>query len=476
MKKMWVKCLTLCMVVALLAACAKEKPVLDKLAEDGSGKLKVMYYDEENFYREYGSYFTIKYPNIEIEVVNTNSMYQQEEGSTEPVDPQKKLMELIDKEQPDIIFTDIMSMKKLVDEGKLYDMDPIAQQEQFNFDDMLPGLIDLIREQGNGGLYGLAPKYYTNLLFYNADLFKQYNIEPPTNKMSWSQIIELGARFNGLGSGDDHIYGMGNEYRDASTILMDVAQTNNLQFIDANAENVLLDSPAWRDTLSMVAKAIKDKTIEAVQRDNNGGSFEYKEPSFSQSKAAMTIDGTYNLNRLDNSFQWNKELKPFEWGVVTVPVDPNNPDVSSNVSVNEVFAISANAVNKRTAWELVKFITSPEVAKASSKVMDGRLPTRVTNLKEMKGKNTEALTMLKPKVDATNVYQIIDKHKISYDFYGQMQEGLNKALNDMIAGKSVDEVIPPLATQLQKQLVEAKKKGNEQQAAAPGVGAVVVSP
>ena len=180
------------LVGSLLSGCAKEKPILDELGEDGTGKLRVMYYGEDQFYRDYGGYFGIEYQNIEIEVVDMQSMYAQTETDGVLYDPKKTLIDFIEKEKPDMIA-----------KGKLYNLDPLIQQEKYDLSGMLPGLIDMLRAKGNDGLYGLTPSFYTKVIFYNADLFKQHNIELPRNQMSWKEVLELGARFGQIGSGDD---------------------------------------------------------------------------------------------------------------------------------------------------------------------------------------------------------------------------------------------------------------------------------
>ncbi|WP_242069673.1 hypothetical protein [Paenibacillus dendritiformis] len=70
----WKLALLLTLVVALLSGCFGEKPVLDELGKDGKGKSKVVYYNEESFYSQYGNYFNVKYPDIEFEVVNLQEM------------------------------------------------------------------------------------------------------------------------------------------------------------------------------------------------------------------------------------------------------------------------------------------------------------------------------------------------------------------------------------------------------------------
>ncbi|MGZ9585295.1 ABC transporter substrate-binding protein [Paenibacillus marinisediminis] len=480
-KHKWYRLLTIFLVMVMLSGCMKEKPVIEELAKDGSGKLRVMYYDEEQFYREYGAFFSIEYPDIEIEVVSTNSLYQNNPDEKEPVDPEKRMLDFIDKEKPDVIMTDLQSMKKLVDAGKLYDLDPIIQQEKYNLDDILPGLIDLIREQGNGGLYGLAPKYYTQVMFYNADLFKEHGIEVPRNQMSWKEVLELGARFGKIGSGEDQIYGLANQYRTSADILFDMARTSNLQLVDARGEKVLIDSPAWREMFNTIVNAVNNNAIQVVKRDqNNEFGYSPMDSAFMSGKAAMAMESLWMAQQLENMSRWNPEMKAFDWQMVTMPVDPNSPNESVYVSSYTVLAINAEATNKRTAWELIKFINGPKMAKASSKITSGDLPTRIAYTKEIAGRSAEAATMLRPKLNTTDMYTVFAEQNISYEFFQTMNTIVVKAIDDMVAGKSADEVLPALQQDLQVKLVEAKKAGAKQAenagAAGGGGDSVTVTP
>lgn len=71
----------------------------------------------------------------------------------------------------------------------------------------MPRLIDMLRERGGGSLYGLIPFFYPSVIFYNAELFREHGIEPPHNKMSWKETLELAKSFAGIGSGENQIYG-----------------------------------------------------------------------------------------------------------------------------------------------------------------------------------------------------------------------------------------------------------------------------
>ncbi|TVX89720.1 ABC transporter substrate-binding protein [Paenibacillus agilis] len=468
-RRKWWSWVVVCMVIVLLSGCIKEKPLLDELSEDGSGTLRVMYYDEESFQRQYGNYFSVKYPNMDIEVVSTKSFIDGDGGNggtiLTPSEIDQKLMSFIEKERPDIIYTNMDDLSKLVKQGKLYHMDPIIQQEGYSLDDMLPGLIAKLREKGDGGLYGLAPSFYTNVMFYNVDLFKQHNIQLPTNKMSWKQVLEIGEKFNQVGSGNERLYGLSGGQRDSYEILSIMMQTSNLQWFDARGEKIIIDTPAWRELFSTVAKAI-DRELIWVPSTKENGRLDYSTPEdpFYNGKAAMTMDITYMIDQMDNMWTWpDRKLKPFAWNIVTMPIDPNYPNESPYVSTYDVFAINQDSPHKREAWELIKFIHSPDMAKVTSKMLAGDIPTRVTYLKDKDGVHIEALAQLGPRANNAQdrFEEIVREQRVSEDFKVNLKLRMKMALDAIIAGEPVDDILPALQQELQALWDQARKKGNK---------------
>ncbi|MCG7410039.1 extracellular solute-binding protein [Paenibacillus sp. ACRRX] len=462
--KGWKALLASIMVIVLLSGCMGEKSVLEKMPENG-GKLKVMYWDEEQFYRSFGNYFSIKYQNVDFEVVSMNSMFEQnQEKENEKKDPDQRLLEFIDKEKPDVIMLSQEQISKLVEKGKLYNLDPIIAQEQVDMKDMLPGMIDMFRELGGGGLYGMAPYYYTQVVYYNADLFKKQGIDLPKHKMSWEELLNLAARFN-QGSGEDQMYGIANQFSDSSQLLMNIAQASNLQVLDARGEKVLLNSDGWKHSFKLVADAIRNKAYKAAKPDSNGNYMGSDQNEFMQGKAAMALESSWYANNIVNMNRYgnNKELKPFEWGMVTMPVNPAKPDESPYISFYNIFAIHQDSPNKRLAWEFLKFMNGPEMAKAASKTISGELPTRTTYFKEISGKSAEAFTMLKPSSAAINMYRAFENNKVPQDFYGNLNTSILKAIDDIVGNKaSVDEALAALQQDLQSKLDASKKKAAEQ--------------
>ncbi|MBN3525552.1 ABC transporter substrate-binding protein [Paenibacillus apiarius] len=462
MSRKWKIAVLMLTVLALISGCLGEKPVLEELGEDGKGKIKVLYYDESNFYREYGNYFNVKFPEIEFEVISTSEMYANQEG---PVDYKAEMKKFLDKHKPDVMFLDKEVFGEYAQAGKLYNLDAVIAQEKFDLEGYMPGIIDLIREKGNGSIYGLTPSFYTNVMFYNADLFKEHGIEPPRNKMSWQEVIDLSSRFANIGSGEDQIYGMYEEYGQADQVLRKIASTSSLQLFDAKGEKLLIDSDGWKNAIKTAADAIRSKAIYVNPPRNRGDGPVYMpndDNKFMSGKAAMIMQGPWYMNQLKNRKMYTQNAKDFDWGIVTLPVDPASPDTSADVYLNEIYAISADSANKRAAWEFIKFVNGPEVAKAASRTLDGRIPTRNQFFKEVDGKSMEAFYMLKPKDNDKSYWD----DKVPMEFYepfGQLQTEALQAIIDN--KKTVDEAVAELQQKGEAALIKAREEEKARKAA-----------
>ncbi|WP_245596232.1 ABC transporter substrate-binding protein [Paenibacillus taiwanensis] len=446
--KGWKVMLASMLILVLLSGCMGEKPVLENMPEHG-GKLKVMFWDEDQFYRSFGNFFAIKYQNVDFEVVNMNAMNEGNQDQ-EVKDPNEQLLAFIEKEKPDLIMLEQDQLSKLAEKGKLYNLDSIIAQEQMDLNEMLPGTIDLLRGLGDGKLYGLAPYYSGSAIYYNADLFKAQGVELPKHQMSWEELLNLAARFN-RGSGEDQTYGIASPFSESYDLLMDVAQASNLQLLDSRHENVLLHTDGWKNVFKLVTDAIRNKAYKLPERNKNAGYSSYDNNEFMSGKAAMAIEGSWYIHNIVNMTKYDKNNKAFEWGMVTMPVNPSRPDESPYINLSSIYAINQDSTNKRLAWELLKFMSGQEMAKAASKTTGVDLPIRTTHLKEIGGKSAEAFTMLKP--STVQHVRYFRNNDVPKDFNTTIRTMVGQAIDDVVANKkSIDEAVAAIQQELQMQL------------------------
>ncbi|WP_256760687.1 hypothetical protein [Cohnella sp. WQ 127256] len=123
---------------------------MDALGKDEPVKIKVMFWDSNYFFSEYGNLFATQFSNVEIEVANMQSIYNDSTTT-----PDKAMAKFIEENKPDVLMLQGDQYEKYAQEGKLFALDSVIEQDEFNMDGIHPAIIKLLREQGNGKLYGL---------------------------------------------------------------------------------------------------------------------------------------------------------------------------------------------------------------------------------------------------------------------------------------------------------------------------------
>lgn len=450
MKKKWKLGFALIMIMSLLNGCFGEQKQNEILE---SGKIKVMYYDEQSFYNDYGNLLKMKYPKIEFDVINMNNALanREQDGAW---DYNSELKKLIKTYKPDVLLLNENLFEDYARQGRLYDIEAMIAKDKFDIDAISPGLIDMIRGKGDGKLYGLAPLFYTDVLYFNRDLFKQHQIDVPTNKMTWKQLFDLSRRFTNTGTGEKKIVGLYQDYG-VEHMLQQIASSFGLRLLDAKTDRVLINSDGWKEAIKLVTDAVRDKFIYLQASNQNSGEMV---EAFYRGQAAMTLNGPWLAKELKARAIFDKASKSFEWDIVTMPVAPSSPDESANVHVSEIYAVAGDSSNKQAAWEFVKFVNSADMAAAASRTANGKLPARPGLLKDIEGKSTEPFYLLTPKTTPF-FEESLGSTAASKEFSQLFQSVLSEELQAIIDDKqTVEEAIAGLEVKGQEAMQKARNK------------------
>ncbi|WP_051107715.1 ABC transporter substrate-binding protein [Paenibacillus fonticola] len=215
------------LVSACIGGDSKSEGGLRPLPQGEEPTIKVMYYyDESEFFRDYGTLFVSKFPNINVEVLNMQSL--ENWGSLTDED----IYKFIEEEKPDVLLLGTNQYEKLAGEGKLYALDPLITQDKFDLEGINPSIVKLLRDKGGGSLYGLTPTFNSQALIYNVDLFQKYGIEPPTDSMSWEEVFALANRFSTNGGDQNRVYGFGlPDYSDYADLAYTIGLSNELRMV-----------------------------------------------------------------------------------------------------------------------------------------------------------------------------------------------------------------------------------------------------
>ncbi|MBW5448678.1 extracellular solute-binding protein [Cohnella sp. CFH 77786] len=464
-RKRWTRnVLPIALAASLLAGCSMGAGNADKSSEPVS--LKVMFYDERSFFDQYGMLFSALHPEVEIEVVNTQSV-KYEEGK----DMNAAMLKFIDEQKPDILMLSPEQYTKMAEEGKLLELETRTEEKSFDKAGLLPGMIDYLKDLSGGKLYGLVPSFYSQVIYYNKDLFNKHGVELPKDQMSWEELFRLAAMFPTEGSKEDRVYGlkMGYSGTDIYQLGNMIGVTQNLNIVDSGATKVTLNTDAWRKAFGTALTALKSGSL--YTEDPNRGmnapmqyeDFLLQDP-FISGKAAMSMDGTYLMDQIKQAQTAVKDKAIKNWDIVTMPVDPANPEVSPNMSFYNIFAISAKSAQTDAAWTFLSYVLSDEYARVTSKRQQGSMSVRTKYLSDKEGHHYEAFYKLKPVQPA--MYKNYEKlpREFMMQLQGMAQQELQPVVDDK---KSLEEALGSLETKAQEALLLAKKKQEETKGAEP---------
>ena len=413
--------------------------------------IKVMYWHEQSFQQEYGMLFYAFHPNIEVEVVNTNAI--QATGD----DYEEKWDEFIRNEKPDILLLNQQQYEEFVADGRLVSLESYIARDKFELEGLLPGMVDLLREKGDGELYGLTPYFYSQAIFYNKDLFDRFGVEYPTDRMSWEELLNLAARFPTDGSDEDRIYGLHLGTSDVQNLAHMIGLAQGLRLVNPADKRVSLDTDSWVRAYETALNAIRSGTIYKEENFEFSGSMRYEDfllrDPFIKGKVAMSVGQTYLLQQIREAANVVPDKAVKNWDLVTMPVDPANPDISNHISFYEIFAINAESANRDAAWAFIKYIHSDDFARVKAKTLTGQLPVRTKYIRDNEGRNIGAFYALKP--SGADLYSGL-LNDLPNNFFMQFsvisQEEMQAVLDDR---KTVKEALASMQARLQAALDEA---------------------
>lgn len=457
--KAWFKMVTPIALTALVATGCSFGGGNKGLDKNEPSTLKVMYYDEGSFFQDYGMVFSALYPNIEIEVLNTQSIY-----SGEQEDYEAAFDKFIEEKQPDILMLSSDQYKEWALDGKLYDLDTLIEKEKYDTEGLIPGMLDYLREQGGGRLYAMTPSFYSQVLYYNKDLFDKYQIEYPTDRMSWSETLQLARRFPTEGEPKERVYGLKMSYNDDLFQMASIfAASEGISYVNPAQKQVTINSDSWKNVFQTALDALSSKALfydsimyEQSTDGPSASSYEdylLRDP-FVSGRLAMAIGDSSYVNQIKQASS-NEKVKDQivkNWDLVTVPVGQQNPDQSSMTSFNNLLAISATATNTEAAWQLLSYLSSDEYARVKSKSNNyNGLPVRTKYITDTEGRNYAAYYNLKP--STFNAYKDYDKLPQNFwnEFMTAAQTELQKVKDDK---QSLDAALDLLQVQGQEMIMK----------------------
>ncbi|THF73854.1 ABC transporter substrate-binding protein [Cohnella fermenti] len=440
------------MLAPLAAACSSDNS--DDPNNRRTLRIGMLYgsTDNESYFRQqYTDMFELASGNIDIEIVNaydwSEMQYATEEERKE--NPQPETMELYKKlltgtNPVDVVMLDTGTIAELVQNNLIKPLDSLLKKDKIDLAEYVPSVIDYIREQGNGQIYGLTPTFSSSALFYNKKLFSEKGVTPPTDDMTWEQIYTL-ARQLASGEGEDAVYGLAlNDWGGGLQFynVQNIVAPLKLRTFDTEGEKMTVDTPQWEQAWSEPIKLYQDHVIpkpEDLQKeqpqDGNYRYDPYQQRPFFSGRVAMMI-GSYNMVNELATFNQNVEkmdgYEAIDWDVVTYPQLSQAPGIGGNMYLSQLMGINATAPNEKDAWEFIKFVNGEDTAKFKAR-SQYELSTLQQFVKPREGStfHMEAFTKLKPvSYEMNDADEKLYKDRPNLNLlYTLSEQAFNKALS-----------------------------------------------
>ncbi|WP_175471468.1 ABC transporter substrate-binding protein [Fontibacillus panacisegetis] len=466
MNKTWLQVLTLLVISCLVVVgCTSEsKGPIEPKENQETTTLKVIYQDSELFRRQYGDLFTALNDHVQLELISDADIYMNMGDKTK----EEVYAQFIREEQPDIFILDAHEFQNHINDGMLTELDSLCTRDNYKLDGIVPGLVDQLREIGDGRLYGLAPTFKSSAIFYNKDLFKKYGVEFPSDGISWYDIIDLARRFPTEGDKQTRIYGYtgGDVYEapiDLVTLIDKMSRAEGLSIVNTDKMKMTIDTDAWKKLIQTAIEADQSGTIfNSMDELFTSGTNEefYDSQRFLMGRSAMHMGSVLSLAFIDHYKHELKDNVPFELGIAAGPVDPLDPTSTYAVTPGDIFAINKASANQDTAWEFIQYVCGEDYAHVSSQsnellLSQQMLLSRSGYMTDYEGTSLEPFYHLKSKW----LRHSDDWYKLPDQFFNDFAMILSRELELVEKGqKNIDKAIATVRSEAQAVLDQAVKK------------------
>lgn len=428
------------------------------LPEPNVSKLKVMNRDNEKRYfnDKYGDMFHAQNGSIKIELIRPKSMKLEKTASNYV----EALQQSIEQEQLDVLQLSIYDFNLLSEAGFLLDLEPLVARDHYNIETIYPSITSFLREQGGGKLYGFAPTFQRQVIFYNMDMFEQYGIEPPHDGMTWQELIDLAGRFPTDGDEQSRIYGgftsFGlNKENPLDELGVRIGLSMGLKAVNLDTMQITMNTEGWKKAYEQAKEALSTNAVY-VRGYNTDEDFNEQQP-FAKGRQAMLIadEPSWAYSVLD--YIKSGKVKPFRVGMVVGPADLSNREITRDLNLNNdyVYAIRANSSNVDAAWELLKFMQGEEVAGKLASRPDNGIPSRMGQTSDFYGINLDGFYHL-TSVPPSNYYDDPNDNIITDEFKEKYGEIMYRELAQVEKSqKSLDVALQSIQRDAQVALDEA---------------------
>lgn len=233
-----------------------------------------------------------------------------------------------------------------------YDLTDLARKHNVDLSSIEPSIIDSMRNNSNGEIWGIPTSNSTMVVYYNKDIFDRFGIDYPQDGLTWDEYIDLS---NSLNREQD-----GEQYVGMALSGHHVIKLNNfgLPYVDPETELSTYDNPQWESLLRPFTVLGQHPGYRAFMEAKDNKIPDSND--FYEGRAAML--GTI-LHHIGHPTFTDPN---FNWDMASFPTYADNPGIGAQSYPNFI-SIPSFAENKDAAMQIIKYLVSEEFQMEASR-------------------------------------------------------------------------------------------------------------
>jgi len=375
----------------------------------------------DQFDANYGNFIKKKFPNVTINFI-----------SAKDSDGLSLTSLILHKVNVDLYYETIGTFFKTLQQNQAqFDLTDMINKNHVDLNRFEPTLIDALRDNGNGQIWGLPVTTNSMSLYYNKDLFDKFGVPYLKDGLTWEELYEIAGKFNKNDGGKQYV---GLAISPSHSMRMN---NYSLPFVDPKTGKSTLDDERWKQILQPLLEPAKDPSYQSKITEL-GNKLPYSNEFLKTQELA--IFGVFSNWQIVNP-----QPAPFHWDLAAYPTFKDKPGVGSQ-QYPDYWTIPNFSQHKEMAFEVLKYLVSDEYQMELSKRGD--------------------MTVLQnPEVRKAFGTGSINKDKnLAAAYYNKFAPISRKDVNDKTVEKAITNKLVDLAmgrTDLNTALREAKEEADK---------------
>ena len=238
---------------------------------------------------------------------------------------------------PDVFELNFENFSTYASKGVLYNLSKLIQQTKYDLSIINKNALAAF--QVSGTQYGLPYSFSNVVLIYNKDLFDKAKVGYPTDKWTWTDVLNAAIKIRALGP---TIFGI---YQPITfNELYKMVQQNGGSVLNKNGTAFTLNSPENVETLQyMLDRVIKYNVMPNEAQLAGMGDWDL----FISGRLGMIVTGSW-------AFPTFKEKANFDWDIA---VEPGNKKKATHFFSNGL-VMSKDTKNAEAAFKWMTFLSA----------------------------------------------------------------------------------------------------------------------